>query len=114
MSYRTFRLSEESWPEAVRALWMAGVKNAREGNRPAKPEAAEKEAWGRILREWSAMTVHEVCHEPGFLALVQADWRCQAEGCGSSGLGSGGLLTTSEGVRCHRCTTQPPTGSQKG
>ena len=103
MTYRSFKLSEESWPEAVRALWMAGVKNAREGNRPAKPEAAEKEAWGRILREWSAITVHEVCHEDGFLELCQADWRCA---CGSSGLGKGGLLVIAGEVWCEPCAAK--------
>tara|TARA_R110000868_G_C10892332_1_gene763721 strand:+ start:1434 stop:1781 length:348 start_codon:yes stop_codon:yes gene_type:complete len=99
-NYRSFKLSEESWPEAVRALWMAGVKNRRDGIEPAKPEAAEKEAWGRILREWSAMTVHEVCHEPDFMPLVRADWRCS---CGSSGLGKGGLIATVRGVLCRPC-----------
>ena len=98
--YRMFRVSDETAFDLVRALWLADRANAREGIQPANPAAREKEALKRIILEWSAVVVGQLCHEPGFGELCAADWRC---GCGSSGLGSGGLHVAGGVVYCSEC-----------
>ena len=98
--YRTFRISDELAPDFVRALWLADRANRREGNFPANPLAREKEALRRIVLEWSGVVVSQLSSEPGFLALCEADWQC---GCGSTGLGSGGLHVTAGAVYCSDC-----------
>jgi len=101
--YRTFRISDELAFDFARALWMADRLNRREGNFPSNPAAREKEALRRIILEWSGISVSQVASEPGFLELCQADWRC---GCGSTGIGSGGLLVLAGGVFCADCSAR--------
>lgn len=103
VSYRTLKVSDETAFDLARLLWMAEKLNAREGNAPLSPQSRQAEALARVVREHSAMIVQQVCHEPGFMELVRADWRCS---CGSSGLGKGGLVVSPAGVRCHPCTAR--------
>ena len=112
MSYKTFKVSEETSPDLTRALWMAHRLNVREGIAPRDPIPSQHEAFGRILREWSAITLGQVSSEPGFDVLCRADWRC--ESCGSSGLGTGGLKAEAGQARCYPCLARPEKVSQKG
>ena len=101
--YRTLKVSDESAFDLARLLWMAERLNTRDGNHPLNPIARQAEALARIVREHSAMIVAQVCHEPGFLELCQADWRCTGLQCGSSGLGKGGLFVIGGSVLCREC-----------
>ena len=101
--YRTFRISDDTALDVVRALWIATVLNRREGY-TGSARAEECEALSRIVREWASVTIASVAHDPAFMPLVEADWRC---GCGSTGLGSGGLMVTPAGVTCRPCFEKP-------
>lgn len=98
--YRTLRVSNETALDLARALWLAREANRREGNRPAKPEAEQAEALGRIVREWSSYALASLSDAPGFEAICKADWRCA---CGSTGINKGLLTVTSRGVLCQPC-----------
>lgn len=100
--YRTFRISDDTALDVVRALWIATVLNRREGY-TGSPRSQECEAMSRIVREWASVTIASVAHDPEFMALVDADWRCTVPGCGSTGLGGGGLTVTPVGVTCQPC-----------
>jgi len=105
--YRTLKVSDETAFDLARALWIASRLNAREGINPAKPEANQAEALGRIIREWQSVSLAQVASEPDFPALCQADFRCP---CGSTGLNAGGLVVHAGAVACRSCAAgAPPT-----
>jgi hypothetical protein len=104
--YRSIKVSDETAFDLARLLWMAERLNAREGNYPSSPQARQAEALARVVREHSAMIVSQVAHEPDFMPLVKADWRCA---CGSSGLGTGGLVVVGERALCRPCEAQTAT-----
>lgn len=107
MSYKTLKVSTETSPDLVRALWMADQLNRREGLAPREAIPSQHEALGRILREWSSMVVAMVSGEPDFDTLCRADWQC---GCGSSGLGKGGLMVVAGQVWCEPCARKATGG----
>lgn len=98
--YRTLRVSMETVPDLSRALWLAERANEREGIRPAKPEARQAEAFGRIVREWTSITIHSQPMTEEFIALTIADWRCA---CGATGLNAGGLRVIAGKALCGTC-----------
>lgn len=106
MSYKALRVSLETVPDLVRALYLAGLANDQEGNSPSRPEARELEALGRIVREWSSVALPSVHLGPEFDALSASDWTCQ---CGSSGLGKGGLVVHAGKALCRPCEAQAAT-----
>lgn len=99
MSYKTLRVSDESNRDLCRALWIATRLNAAEGILPATPEATQAEAFGRIIREWSGVALHEISDQAlrNLQHFEAADWHCRE--CGSSALNRGGLALT-DAVRC--------------
>lgn len=103
-TYRTLRVSMDTVPDLVRALHLARRANEREGICPARPEAAELEAFGRIIREWSLVAIHAGPIDDDFVTLGRADWSCSE--CSSSSLGSGGLVVQVGRVLCHPCALQ--------
>ena len=98
--YRTLRVSDETALDLARALWLAREANRREGNRPARAEAEQAEALGRIVREWAGYALPQLSDAPGFLDLCRSDWRCA---CGSTGINKGLLTATVRGVLCQPC-----------
>lgn len=100
--YRTLRVSDETAFDLVRALWLAERANEREGIVPASPEARQAEAFGRMIREWTAITLPSQPTTPEFLVLTNEDWRCP---CGSTGLNKGGLQVRQSRVLCRACAS---------
>jgi hypothetical protein len=111
MQYRSLKVSEDTFPDLARALWVAGTLNDRDGNTPPTAQARQAEAFGRIVREWSQEALPGF-DAPGFEELCQADWRCQ---CGRTGIGDG-LLTVAFGrAWCRDCLpTDVPYTSKRG
>ena len=109
-AYRTLRVSDETALDLARALWLAREANRREGNRPAKPEAEQAEALGRIVREWAGYALPQFSDAPGFDSLCRADWVCSS--CQSTGINKGLLTVTSRGVLCQPCLGYQPPGDR--